>query len=359
MNLNFILYIFVLYFFFTYQLTFLNNEFQNQTTLYLLCAFVFSFLFYFSYPYFHKEGFEMEIISENGVVPLVNLISKVVNPEETANNYKIKNEFEMSNAILNENIDEIVTQDTESLYKANLEASMELNKNRASEQNNQWVISPILKKNKYDGVKQKNMYCAADYNTVTACCDQPPAEVPSEYICGKEKPYCKGYVAFERWGSCEKESNIESFVDNNISNCNPRSELYRDGEYTIIGRFDQYVIWNMHPLKQTFAKEKIHITNAGYMFLPDTVVPISGATTFDKFNIQECILPIVFNYVNMKMPPYQKSENTTIFFLGNNSYSNTLNSANIVNYKHSAFEWNQTSKLSIGNVFFILIDPNY
>ena len=79
MNLNFILYIFALYLFFTYQLTFLHNQFQNQTVLYLLCALTFSFLFYFSYPYFHKEGFEMEVVSENGVAPLVNLISKIIN----------------------------------------------------------------------------------------------------------------------------------------------------------------------------------------------------------------------------------------------------------------------------------------
>ena len=359
MNLNFILYIFALYLFFTYQLTFLHNQFQNQTILYLLCALTFSFLFYFSYPYFHKEGFEMEVVSENGVTPLVNLISKIINPEEKANNYKIKNEFEMSNEIIDENMNEIVAQDLDTSYKADVDAKMELNNNLAGEQKNQWVISSNMQKKNLDSIKQKNMYCAADYNTVTACCDQPPAEVPSEYICGKEKPYCKGYVAFERWGSCEKESNVETFENYNTNGCKQTSELHRDGEDTIIGRFGKYVIWNMHPRKQTFAKEKIHITNAGYMFLPDTTVPISGATTFDEFNIQECILSIVSNYVNKKLPPYKRSDKTIILFPGNNSYSNTLSSANIVHYKDSAFEWNQNTELSMGDVFFILIDPNY
>ena len=152
---------------------------------------------------------------------------------------------------------------------------------------------------------------------------------------------------------------LASFENYNTSGCYPTSELHREGENTIIGRFGKYVIWNMHPRKQTFAKEKIHITNAGYMFLPDTTVPISNAITFDQFNIQECILPIVSNYVNKKLPPYKRSDKTIILFPGNNSYSNTLSSANIVHYKDSPFEWNQNTELSMGNVFFILIDPNY
>jgi hypothetical protein len=97
----------------------------------------------------------------------------------------------------------------------------------------------------------------------------------------------------------------------------------------------------------------------GYMFLPDTTVPISDATTFDDFNIQECILPIVSNYVNKQLPPYKRSDKTIILFPGNNSYSNTLSSANIVHYKDSPFEWNQNTELLMGDVFFILIDPNY
>ena len=52
-------------------------------------------------------------------------------------------------------------------------------------------------------------------------------------------------------------------------------------------------------------------------------------------------------------------DNTVVLFPGNNSYSNTLNSENIVTYKDSAFEWNQNTELTMGNVFFILIDPNY
>jgi len=360
MNLNFILYIFALYLFFTYQLIFLNNNFKDQTILYLMCAFVFSILFYFSYPYFHKEGFELEVESENGLIPLVNLISNIINPEEKPTNYQMKNEFDISNKeLIDVNYDEIVAQDVESPYKANLDATMELTNNLASEQKNQWVISSTMQKNNLYSVKQKNMYCAADYETVTACCNQPPAKVPSEYICGEEKPKCKGYVAFERWGTCEKESNVEPFENYNITGCHATSELYKDGEDSIIGRFGKYIIWNMYPRKQIFAKEKIHIINAGYMFLPDTTVPIIDATTFDEFNIEECIMPIVSNYVNKKLPPYQKSDNTVVLFPGNNSYSNTLNSENIVTYKDSAFEWNQNTELTMGNVFFILIDPNY
>ena len=51
----------------------------------------------------------------------------------------------------------------------------------------------------------KEVLCAADHGKEKACCDQPPANVPPENVCPELKPYCKGYVAFEKWGKCTNE----------------------------------------------------------------------------------------------------------------------------------------------------------
>lgn len=366
MNYFFILYIFLLFFFFSYQLTFSTNTIENKTLLYCVCAFIYSFIIYLSYSHFHKEGLEIKIESKNGLQPLVDVVSKVVGNREKPNDYKIKNEFELSSKdIIDENYKDIVTNDEDTIYKADLEASMSSNQNLNKDE---WIISSPMQKNNYNRVKQKNMYCAADFNTITACCDQPKADVPSEYICGEEKPYCKGYVAFERWGTCEKKGNntIESF-GNITPECKPTSELFSKdslagsgGEYSIIGRFGKYIIWNMHNNLQTFAKEKIRMDNAGYsMLLQDNNVPTMGATMFEQYSIQKCILPIVTDFVKKKMPPVQDGNHTTIIFPGNNSYSKTKDSANIIYYTDSPFEWNEQNELTMGNIFFILIDPNY
>ena len=358
MNHFFIIYIFLLFFFFSYQLTFLTNDFKNKTLLYCSCSFIYSVILYLSYPYFHKEGFEIEIQSKKGLQPLVDIVSKVMGNTEKSSDYKIKNEFDLnSKDIIDENYKEIVEGDENTIYNAELEAKMSSDQNSTNNAD-EWIISPVIPKNNYNRVKQQNLYCAADFNSVTACCDQPPAKVPPEYICGKEKPDCKGYVEFERWGTCEKKGKTVEPFDNN-SSCRQTSELYSNGEYSIIGRFGKFVIWNMHKNTQTFAKEKINIIDAGYMFLHENLVPTMNATTFDEYNIQECIIPIVADYVENKMPPSQKSKDSTIIFTGTKSYSNTLNSANIINYKTTSFQWNENSELTMGNVFFILIDPTY
>jgi hypothetical protein len=52
----------------------------------------------------------------------------------------------------------------------------------------------------------KEVLCAADYGKKTACCDQPPANVPDENVCPEIKPYCIGYVEKEKWGRCSTEN---------------------------------------------------------------------------------------------------------------------------------------------------------
>jgi hypothetical protein len=66
----------------------------------------------------------------------------------------------------------------------------------------------------HDDVYKRNknlndVLCAADYGKTISCCDQPQVKVPSENVCPKSKPTCKGYVAFEKWGTCEN-INIEA-----------------------------------------------------------------------------------------------------------------------------------------------------
>ena len=46
-------------------------------------------------------------------------------------------------------------------------------------------------------------------------------------------------------GVTDAASNVEPFENYNITGCNPTSELYKDGEDTIIGRFGKYIIWNI------------------------------------------------------------------------------------------------------------------
>ena len=365
MNRFFIIYIFLLFVFFSYQLIFQTQELKNKVTIYLLYALVYSIIIHLSYNYFHKEPFTIEMNSQQGIQPLVDVISRIINPDDNTKNYKIKNDFDISNKdIIDENYNDIVNASDISLQKANIDAETSLNENINNNQKNQWVISPIIQKNNYDRVKQHNMYCAADYNKVTACCGQPPADVPSEYICGSEKPYCKGYVEFERWGTCDQEKvTTEPFTSEGSSNCQiiKPTEI---GEYNVIGKFGQFVIWNMYHKSQPFSNEKFVIDNAGYLLLDNEMVPTFNSTTFQGKEINDCINSVVTDYVNKKMLPEQKSNTTTIIFPGINyedntqgSYSKTTNGSTIVDYHDTPFQWNDDMELSLGNVFFILKNP--
>ena len=356
MNSIFIIYIYLLFLFLSHQLVY--SDFKNKLLLNVCYSVIFTLIFYLSYNFFKKETFTVQIESSEGVLPLVNVFSKLLNSTNHAKNYEIKNEFDMSNQdIVNEDYDKIVEADIGTLYKANLEAQMSLENSKTNENDNDMVISPIIQKTNYDRTKQKDMYCAADFNSLTACCGQPPAKVPPEFTCSEKKPYCNGYVAFERWGTCEKEKNIvESFSD-----CREVEEMVNE-ESTIIGRFGQFVIWNMNDKTQNFSTAKISIDKSGYLLLDNDMVPALGSTEFQVYNITNCIEPIVDNYVTNKMPPNEKAKNTLIVFPGLNednqgvhSYSN--DGTKITTYSKS-FDWNQSMELTKGNVFFILIDPN-
>lgn len=357
MNFIFIIYIFLLFLFLSHQLVY--SDFKNKLLLYVCYSVIFTLIFHLSYTFFKRETFTVQIESSEGLQSLVNVFSKLLNSTNHAKNYEIKNEFDMSNQdIVNEDYDKIVEADIGTLYKAKLEAQMSLENSKKNENDDDWVISPIIQKTNYDRMKQKDMHCAADFNSLTTCCGQPPAKVPPEYTCSEKKPYCNGYVAFERWGTCEKEKNtIESFSD-----CRDVEEMVNK-ESTIIGRFGQFVIWNMNDKTQNFSTAKISIDKSGYLLLHNDMVPALGNTEFQEYNIKNCIEPIVNNYVTNKMPPNEKAEKTLIVFPGINEDNEGLhsyceNSSKITSYSKSPFDWNQSMELTKGNVFFILIDPN-
>jgi hypothetical protein len=69
-------------------------------------------------------------------------------------------------------------------------------------------LNNLFKHDHDDPYKQntKEVLCAADYEKKKACCGQPPAIVPAENVCSQEKPYCRGYVALEKWGKCVKHN---------------------------------------------------------------------------------------------------------------------------------------------------------
>lgn len=227
--------------------------------------------------------------------------------------------------------------------------------------------------------------CAADYGNNVACCGQPPVIVPYENTCKAETPYCGGYVANEKWGTCQKEipvisaepklvspppekpndipfdSDPEIFVDPEAFRCRPVSELLDGEEYNIIGRFGKYVLWNVHDKTSNYAQEKIKIDNAGYLILSSDSVPKMGATVFETFNIEACIQNIANNYTKTKMPTFQDTGPNVVFFPSESSFSNTYNSNSITNIQNSNLftEFGSVSELVGNNVFMVLIDPKF
>lgn len=83
---------------------------------------------------------------------------------------------------------------------------MNLIKNKTDEE---WVIVPP--KEEVKPIEEPPSFeplpinCAADFETTTACCGQPPAVVPFENTCGEDKPFCNGYIAFKKWGTCSEK----------------------------------------------------------------------------------------------------------------------------------------------------------
>lgn len=220
--------------------------------------------------------------------------------------------------------------------------------------------------------------CAADFTMDTACCGQPPAVVPFENTCGEDKPFCNGYIAFEKWGTCGEErlpmpkkttkkktafdgGNKDTEFDPYLLSCKPVSELKQGNEFSIIGRFGKYIIWNVHDKTSLLSQEKIKIQEAGYMLLNDSDVPSLDANSFDGYDLQKCIIPLVDNYKNYMMEPFQRENSSAVFFPSSEKFSSTLNSSKIVNFQNKSLfdEYGSNSELLGYNIFMILIDPNY
>ena len=82
----------------------------------------------------------------------------------------------------------------------------DLVKSLQEDENENWVIvpppikeTPIKPPPSFPSLP---VQCAADFGNNVACCGQPPANVPNEYICPEATPYCNNYIAFEKWGVC-------------------------------------------------------------------------------------------------------------------------------------------------------------
>ena len=263
----------------------------------------------------------------------------------------------------------------------------DLVKSLQEDENENWVIVPPPIKE--TPIKPPPSFptlpvqCAADFGNNVACCGQPSAIVPYENICKAETPYCSGYIANEKWGTCQKEKPIipakpklvspppekptiippiipEIDVEPQIFTCRPVSELLEGEEYNIIGRFGKYVLWNVHNKTSTYAQEKIKIDNAGYLLLPNESIPQMSATEFEGYNIGTCIQNIANNYKANIMPQYQNTGYNVVFFPSEGSYSNTSNSDSITNVRNENLftNYGSESELVGYNVFMVLIDPN-
>lgn len=262
----------------------------------------------------------------------------------------------------------------------------DLVKNVKKHESNDWVlIPPSIKETPIKpppNFTELPIQCAADYGNNIACCGQLPAVVPFENTCKSETPYCNGYIANEKWGTCQVERpNIpknpklvspppekpkviplnpvsEVKIEPQLFTCRAVSELKKGNEYTIIGRFGKYVIWNVHDKNSTLGEEKTKIKNAGYLLLPSNLIPKISDTDFDGYNIGGCIQNIVDNYSKNKMPNFENMTNSAIFFPGDNNYSYTYNGNYIVSTNSvNLFSFSHETELTGVNKFLVLIDP--
>ena len=262
----------------------------------------------------------------------------------------------------------------------------DLVKSLQEDENENWVIvPPPIKETPIKpppSFPTLPLQCGADYGNNMACCGQPPAIMPYENTCKSETPYCNGYIANETWGTCQKERPVipakpklvspppekpkvilpgpipEIDVDPKIFTCRAVSELLDGDEYSIIGRFGKYVLWNFHSNTSTLAQEKIKIDNAGYLLLPDESVPSVGATEFDGYNIGTCIQNIANNYKTNIMPQYQDSGSNVLYFPSESSYSFAYGNNSISNIQNLNLFTNYGTESELGsNKFMVLIDP--
>jgi len=205
---NFIIYVFLLFLLFIpnfiIKVPFLKNDMLKRFFLGL----VFSFFVGIGHGFFldQKQGFVIEMESKDGEHPLGKLVTSFMNSKTPAKtrvrNYQINNDIDLSDpTLLQENGDQqlLKNKEEEEKINKNIQAKKE---DQNGKENIGWVLSPIVQEEKYERRKQKGLYCAADFNTTTTCCDQPLSDVSEEYVCPEETPKCINYVAHEKWGTC-------------------------------------------------------------------------------------------------------------------------------------------------------------
>lgn len=207
MNL-FIIYVFLLFLLFIPNFIIKIPYFKDKIIQLVILGLVFSLLVGQGYDFWlnQKECFTLEIESVDGENPLAKLVSSFINsstpPKKKEKNYQINNNVDLSDSSLTEDNSQLMALKSELATQQNETPVNIEQENQGGKKNIGWVLSPVVQERKYERTKQKGSYCAADFDTTTACCGQPPANVPNEYICPEATPYCNNYIAFEKWGVC-------------------------------------------------------------------------------------------------------------------------------------------------------------
>lgn len=205
---KFIIYVFLLFLLFIPNFIIKTPFFKDDIVKLSVLGLMFSFFVGIGHDFLldQKEDFVIEMESKDGENPLGKLVTSFMNSKTPAKtrvrNYQINNDIDVSDPTLTQ-------EDGEQQLLKHKEEQEKNNKNIQAKKDDQngpenigWVLSPIVQEQKYERRKQVGLYCAADFNTTTTCCNQPPSDVPEEYVCPKEMPKCRNYVAHEKWGTC-------------------------------------------------------------------------------------------------------------------------------------------------------------
>lgn len=202
----FIIYVFLLFLIFIPNFIIKLPFLKHYNIQIFFLGLLFTFLIGLGHEFLldQKQGFVIEMKSKEGENPLAKLMASFINsktPGKTKEtNYQINNNIDLSDPNLTMDDGELQILKKE-IIENNMNKQMK-KENQEKNENMGWVLSPIVQERKYERTKQKGLYCAADFNSTTTCCGQPPSDVPEEYICPENTPKCKNYIANEKWGIC-------------------------------------------------------------------------------------------------------------------------------------------------------------
>ena len=210
MDLLLIIYIFVLFVFFSPNFIF-QSSFKNHMVQTLVHGLLFSVIFYVTYSKIgmtEKEGatigtyeskpsnVKYDIETQNSSLgSLVPIENESLDKTKTLNNQVIiddKNDRSLDKLTKSPPYDYINFRNYD--YENMKKRVQLLDSHKHS--NQYYDLVPTL------GKKQDEILCAADHGTNTSCCRQPHAYIPDENVCGALKPHCVDYINGQQWGKC-------------------------------------------------------------------------------------------------------------------------------------------------------------